>query len=173
MFLFLRREDDSVKRVKRKKKSSVWTKQLQKKSCSPSLPLSRSVSSGYWAPFSSEENVEDAEEPTSVETPRMSHFQFHCCLHQAGSYLGSIKEKNRAQILIYMFENCLHSRSVWANFSCLLKQLWLDTKSQQQLMWGKRSQSTESNSDRKLWSLSRWKAWDYGDVALLFSAFFS
>ena len=51
-------EDDSVKRVKRKK-SDVWTKQLQKKSCSPSLPLSRSVSSGCWALFSSEANVED------------------------------------------------------------------------------------------------------------------
>lgn len=68
-------------------------------------------------------------------------FEIQYCLHQRGSYLGSIKEKkNRAQIWYTCFRSVFtagtfmssFSRWVWANFSPLLKQ----TQSQQQMIWG-------------------------------------
>lgn len=43
-------------------------------------------------------------------------FEIQYCLHQRGSYLGSIKEKNRAQILIY-FKSVFTAGTFMSSFS--------------------------------------------------------
>lgn len=115
-FIFHWREDDSVIRAKRrKKKSYVWTKQLQKKSSSPSLALSRSVPSGCWAPFSSEVNVEDAEEPTSVETPRVI-VEIQSSLHPHCILLREHLSKKGPRFHSYVFKVFSHQTPPYLHF---------------------------------------------------------